>query len=141
MTAITKFDKQVCKHLTPEIITALEAVCKQYGLTVTHKGGTFSDTTFIAKVELAVTETEDGLTREQAEFNNLCKQWYCQPEDYGKTLLINGKPETLIGFAPTRDKFSVRTRNASGKVMLWQPSVLQQIGRYAPWEQPKEGRV
>lgn len=138
-TAITKFDRQVCKAAEPEILAALEVVAQRYGLTVKGNGGNYSDTEWICKVQFAITKTADGKSKEQADFERMCNLFYCEKSDYGRTLTVNHEECALIGFALSRPKFPIRVRRKSdGVVRLTTSEILRKIGRQAPWEKDEQ---
>lgn len=125
---IDKFDKPVCNTLRKEVEAALLPFANKYGLTLSMRGGTYNDWSWLAKVEFKVKETAEGKSAEQAEFEKYCHQFSCKPQDYGRTLTINGKEFTLIGFALNRSKFTIKVKSLdTGKIHLFVESVLRQI--------------
>jgi hypothetical protein len=122
---ITQFDKVTCKLLAQEIEDALAAVAQKHGLTVAPAGGSYDALSFTSKIKFQIAAGNPNLEdAERVEFTKYCAWFDLSAAHYGAKITLPKYGEvTLIGFAPSRTKFPVKTRDANGVVRLFQREV------------------
>lgn len=135
---ITSFNKQNLRNgseLDQALEAALNQVAEKFGLKARLGGGKFTDNEFTGKIILTVADPEAAAMHEKNEFNAYCNVFRLKPEHYGTTLRHlsrDGEPCTLIGFVMTRSKFCIKTRTASGKIILFTEQAVKHLQPTTP---------
>lgn len=125
---IKVFDKTTCRLLSQEIDKALADVAIRHGLTVRPAGGQFSETTFTAKVELRLAQSNPASQEaEQNEFARYCVFYGLEPKHYGMKLVTTRGEMTLVGFEIKRPKFPIKVRDSAGKLRLFTADVIKRL--------------
>jgi hypothetical protein len=97
-------------NLRDDIVTALEGVAKQHGLTVRVGGGTYTEYTFAPKVEFSCT-TEAGAPAGFAYDAELVGL----PRDaWGRSFAMRGEQYTIVGINLRARKYPVLAKSSSG---------------------------
>ena len=103
-TKITAFDRPIAAAMVRELRRLLEPFAEQHGLTVERQGGTYDATKLTLRFEVRVSETADGRSGEQAEFEKYCFIAGLRPEDFGSEFAHNGTVYRVVAIAPKRSK-------------------------------------
>jgi len=134
MTTITNIDRKACTDIIKASEVALQEVAKQFGLTLTIKGGKFDPVTgtFAPKVEFAV----EGADRNEWDasvnllYSNHPTQWLTK-DDFGATFTSGGKTYELVGINLRAPKFPINAKCLTdGKTYkLTEAGVKRSMGR------------
>lgn len=122
-----KFDRVVLKALRSEIDVALRPIAEKYSISLTLGSTTFEPSRFAAKIEGAVLDGDGQPASKEAEnFTRYAQVFGFLPDDLGKSIMLSGKPYTIIGLRPTAPKRPVLLEDANGRrnVVAPAPSVL-----------------
>ena len=111
---ITTFDRRVCAELGAAIEAALQSVADEYGVQIKQGRGTYSESTFSMKIEVA-TIGEGGLarTKESIAFLTNARMYGLDPKDLFATFRVKGTDYVLIGCKTRSPKFPMLGRSAS----------------------------
>lgn len=109
---ITSINRTVLRELRSELDEALQAALSKRGLSGEVGNIRFTSTTFSAKLEVAI--GGDAEEAERTLFNQQCRRYGFQSEDYGKYFNIGGKEYKLIGFKSRAKKYPIIGVNQSG---------------------------
>lgn len=127
----TRIDKKRAKEISEAVEAALQAVAERFGVTVSVRGGKFTETSLDLPISFAVVaENGVAMTREARDFQHNAPLLGLEPTDLGKTFSHGGHVFTITGLAArSRSKPIVATRD-DGRVYKWETrSVLLLLGR------------
>ena len=130
MTKITKFDRATIKHggIPEKALAALQAVAKEYGLTVDYAGGSFDDLTYTLKAKFKVNDPAAEQIKRKAEFVSYCALFGMKPEHFGGTFISKGEAYRVTGLEIGRSKYPVRAcRVSDAKVLLFSTDIVPKI--------------
>lgn len=123
---ITEFDRTIAGTLGKQARTLLEPLAQQHGLTIKQRGGRYDPTTLKLTFELLVTETPDGKSGEQAQFEKYCFIAGLTPDQFGTEFSYAGETYRIVGIAPKRSKRPViAARTKDGKRFVFPGDVVQ----------------
>jgi len=87
---ITRFDRAVCMNIGKAVTDALKPLEDKFGISFNRKGGSFSDTSYTMKIEMAVVAADGTvLSREAEDFKRYCQLYNLEAEDLGKTFVAD----------------------------------------------------
>lgn len=110
MSKITSFNPTVCRLIQKDLEAALKTVADKHGLTVSRAGGGKYDTlSYSPKVEFKVTETADGTSAAQAEFERFAPMLGIPADWYGKTFQSNFRQHKIESIRPAAWKAPIIT--------------------------------
>lgn len=118
MTKITSFSSGNCKLLSSRVMKALKdaGLEEEYGIRISDKGGSYSDSNFTLKLECA-TLSEDGtvLTKEATDFKFYCHRYGLQESDLGRIFwdLNTSEQFKIIGCKPRSKKYPILVEKVS----------------------------
>ena len=88
---LVEFDKQACRTLGNAVEEALQKVAQEFGVSIKRKGGSYSSTNYVIKLEASIIGSGGViLSREAEEFKRYCGLYNLEPEDLGKTFTDDG---------------------------------------------------
>lgn len=124
---ITEFDRTIAGTLGKQARTLLEPLAQQHGLTIKDRGGRYDSTMLKLTFELLVTETPDGKSGDQAQFEKYCFIAGLTPDQFGLEFTYSGETYRIVGIAPKRSKRPViGARTTDGKRFVFPPEVIRQ---------------
>jgi len=109
MMRIEMFDRTICRAVAEKITEALGPITEEMGLVVEYKSGSFSDTSFKMRIELAtISEDGEANTQERTDFLRYAEIYGLSPDDYGREF-TNHKGNTfkICGLASRSRKYPV----------------------------------
>jgi hypothetical protein len=113
---ITKIDRKVANTLAMELYMAAGKIAERYGLKAVQKSGSFDAMRHTAKVEFVVTETAEGKSTDQVEFEQYCHWHGLKPEHFGKEIVLQGAKFKISGLKTKASKNTICiTRVSDGK--------------------------
>lgn len=118
--AISQFDKPTLKQLSPKLEAALEAVAREYGLSVRAAGGTYEQFSAKLKFEFKPVSEEAQSAKarvEEAEFRQFASVFGLKPDDYGKSFIVRGVVYKICGLSIGSNRFPVIGVDGAGKRM------------------------
>jgi hypothetical protein len=132
--AITKIDRTVLRTLEPAILAKLnETLGKDFGLNFAFKGGNFTDTSAVLKLEVACVSA-DGVVndRARADYEKLAELYDCNPEWLDKTFKVGRSTYQVKGLLTKRRKNCVSIVDvATGTKKICSPQyVAMFLGQY-----------
>jgi hypothetical protein len=113
MERITRMDRTIAKRLGDDLEKAAQEVAKKYGVVAARRSGSFSDMQFTTKIEFAITETADGKSPAQVEFERYAKIFGLEAEDYGKEIVLQAERFTIAGIRPKASKNCISIKRVS----------------------------
>ena len=119
--AITKIDRTVLRTLEPAILAKLnETLGKDFGLNFNFKGGNFTDSNAVLKLEVAVVSA-DGKVNDRArlDYEKLAELYDCNPAWLDKTFKVGRSEFQVVGLLTKRSKNCisiVETRTGAKKI-------------------------
>ena len=101
-------------------------------LKVQPAGGTFDDDKFTAKVVFTLSaDNPNAELAERAAFAKYCGFYGLKPEHYGTKIQTRQCGEiTLVGFEPTRSRFSIRARDSEGKIRVFTDDLVKRLAQH-----------
>lgn len=135
-TKLTKIDRAALRLINAEAAEALKAVAEKFGITLTTKGGRYSNAeTGEIRFEIAVhKETEDGivLDRKAIDFQRHAHLFGFEASDLHREFQDRGETYRIVGLAPKSPKFPVLAEQVrSGKTFKFpEQIVLFQLGKH-----------
>jgi hypothetical protein len=113
-TQINRFDRPRLKELRRKIEVALSEVGAAEGIDFSLGGISFSDHSFTVSVKAAM--ISDGISSfEQVEWNQYCRSFGLEEEDFGKSFRDKGSVMTIVGIKPRSSKYPIIVRDEAGK--------------------------
>jgi len=106
---IKSFTRPLVKDLREAIITVLNTVESQYGITFTFNNIRFSDNSFSTKLEARVGTNSNEHAK--AEWKQNSWAFGLSEHDFGKTFIHNDAGYTIVGIKPRSPKFPVIAMN------------------------------
>lgn len=94
---ITKMDRKIVEQISKELAVAASHIAEKYGLKVVRKSGSFDDLHYTNKVEFTITETAEGKSANQVDFEKYCSWYSLKPTDFGRELILEGERFTICG--------------------------------------------
>ncbi len=112
---ITKFDRPICRTVGEAVIEALKPLEHRFGISFNRKGGSFSDTSYTMKIEMAVV-AQDGtvLSREAEDFKKYCGTYNLEVSDLGGIFVaMDGEKYRVKGLASRSHKYPILAERLS----------------------------
>ena len=107
-------ERSTVKAISEDMMTALQAVALKHGVHFSYKGGRFSSSNCLFKVEAAViTDGGTAETRERTAFKLQASYFQLKPEWLDKTFSFGGDDYTIIGLNVKAYKAPVLATQAS----------------------------
>src|SRR5579863_991026 len=119
----------------------MQAVAKQYGVSVAYKGGTFSGNSVVQRWEFAViSESGQVLDRSADEFKRYASGYGLSAADLGAQFQSGGQTFTITGLNTKARKMPIQGVDQAGRRMKFAAAlVLMGLGRTVPpWLARKE---
>jgi len=117
MSKVKAFDKVTVRLVREKMDAALQAVAKEFGISIRCGSGRYTATNVSMKVELSViSDGGEVETKEMADFKRYAEFYGLKPEDLGTTFSYRGDPVKIIGAKPSCRKYPILGRNNGGKV-------------------------
>jgi hypothetical protein len=127
-----KIDKPFLKAFTKDAEAALASVAKNYGISITYKGGRYTGTNATIKFEIAAPDAVTGeiLSAEAQEFKSLGHVFGFQPEDLGSKFTVRGTVYKITGLKSSRPKYPISAiRVSDGKGFKFPEGVVKSAGQ------------
>ena len=126
---MAKVTKDFLKENRKTIEAELKALGEKLGVTFKAGSGSYEPDGSAGHYKLEITEVrDDGVTAEQLKFNKVCQLYNLKPQDFGKTLKVNGRDFKLVGLNTRAPKNPVMIKCLeSGGSFKASERVLKQI--------------
>ncbi len=111
-------NRSTAKQLAGKIEAALQPLAGELGMQIRARGGSLSETAYMAKIEVAEV-TDDGVakTPERVAFIKEAMYYGLSPEDLDAEFTASGVTYKIIGLAPRKRKYPiVAARQPDGKL-------------------------
>lgn len=115
----TSINRQSAQVITSELRAILTEFAASRGLALRPSGSTFGPLDISIRFTLAVTETADGTSAAQAEWNKFCSLEGFTPTDFGSGFTANGKLFRISGIKPKRPVHCIQATGENGKEYLF----------------------
>lgn len=108
---VKSIDRATCQQLDARIAAALQPLAKELGLVIKMKGGKYSATNILFKVEVSVI-AEDGTvaTPEAETFKRLAVHYGLQPTDLNREFIASGVSYRITGLNTKRSRFPISAK-------------------------------
>ncbi len=105
---ITEFNRATARDLQAAVKLALAPVAEEFGIDITVKGGTFSPSSLVQKIEFA-TVGEGGLVndRDAESFKMSAARYGLKIDDLGREFSYAGGRYRVVGLRPKSRKYPV----------------------------------
>ena len=116
---VKKIDRASCKKLRTELEKILEPFGKKFGIDVKTGSGSFSETSFTLKVEMATISADGKVQNKEAEaFKTNAFVYGLKPEHLNTTFKTwTGEKFEIVGLATRSRKYPILAKNLdNGKV-------------------------
>jgi len=113
-----KITAQSAKEIRDDVLSALNDVATKHGVQFTYKGGNFTSTSFLFKIEAATIEDNGTVVnRERENYGLYCHRYGLKPEWLDRTFISFGSSDmfTIIGINPRKHVNPVICRNERTK--------------------------
>ena len=97
-------DKKVFDVFRNDVNEAMKEISKKYSCTVDMGSISYSNKDLHFKITCITNNLINGKKAEQLMFEDHCHHYGFQPEDYWRTVVINKKEFTFVGFYPKASK-------------------------------------
>jgi hypothetical protein len=127
---ITQFDKEACRTLGTAVEQSLQKVAEEFGVSIKRKGGSYSSTNYVIKLEASVIGKGGVvLSREAEDFKNYYKMYNLELSDLGKTFTSeDGVQYKIKGLSTRSGKYPILAENLSNGKTFKLPERMVQRG-------------
>ena len=126
---ITNIDRDTCRLLASEIEAAVQAVATKHGVQIKAKGGSFTDTSYTMKLEVAV--LGDGgvaVTQERTSFLRLAGLYGMKPEWIDQSFVHGRDKFIIVGLNTRKSKRPVLCKStANGKTYIFEATTVARL--------------
>jgi hypothetical protein len=110
-------DRNKARLIETEMLVLLKPLEAKYGVSVRMRGGRYTDTDLMAKVEIAEKGSSgEVLNREATELRDHAELFNLPKDAYGKKVRVGQTEYTLIGINPRCWKAPLLGKRSDGKV-------------------------
>lgn len=120
------FNKQEFKNFRNDVEVALREVAEKYNVDIRAGKINYTEIDFNMKLEVKAREV-NGVSYEQAEFNEYCVMFGFKESDYNKEFTYGNKKYNLIGFKPRSRKYPVLVKKEDGKTYKMTTEIVKQL--------------
>ena len=127
---LVEFDKQACRTLGNAVENALQKVAQEFGVSIKRKGGSYSSTNYVIKLEASIIGSGGViLSREAEEFKRYCGLYNLEADDLGKTFTSeDGTSYKISGLSTRSGKYPILAENLSNGKTFKLPERMVQRG-------------
>lgn len=118
-------DRSKAKKIADRAVALLAGLEDEFGVKITSKGGTFGNTFYTMKLEVA--EVNGGVveSKDAVNFTRYCKQFGMVPEMLGGIFRTSKTTYTVRGLAPQAVKYPVLASNGNGRMFKFSADVVK----------------
>ena len=123
---LAQFDSQAVAEVRKKIVAQLEALCTEYGLSVSNSRGRYNERSCDITLTLGIASAA-GLDTQRLEFEAVAEAFDLTAEDYLRKFTLNGRTFQLTGFKLNNRKYPVIAKDEKGQLYKFEPSVLDRL--------------
>ncbi len=111
-------NRATAKQLAHRIEAALQPLAEELGMQIRARGGSFSETAYMAKIEVAEVAADGvAMTPEHEAFIKEAMYYGLSPEDLDSEFKAKGVTYRIVGLSPRKRKYPiVAARQPDGKL-------------------------
>lgn len=104
---ITNFGRAEHRLLSAAIEKAIQQVAADHGVTLKAEGGQYGTVKGMIRIAVEVETKAGEMTHAEKEYRNYAHWLGLDPNGFGKTVIVDGKPFKVSGLKPSAPKFNV----------------------------------
>jgi hypothetical protein len=105
-------DRETVKIIAAKVEAAVRGIAEEHGVQITYKGGNYTESSAVLKLEVAEIRGGEAVTREAEDFRRNARLLGLQPEDLGREFKDwGGDTYKIVGAKVHSRKYPVLVKN------------------------------
>jgi hypothetical protein len=120
-------DRETVKTIAAKVEDAVRAIGEEHGVQIKYKGGNYTESSAVLKLEVAEIRGGEAVTREAEDFRRYASLFGLRPEDLGREFKDwSGDAYKVVGAKPNSRKYPILVKNlTSGKTFKFPEGRVQ----------------